>query len=49
LAGGYRLWVGGEAGIEMTIKLVLMAAMYCVIVLGPRLFSKAGAKQADHA
>jgi hypothetical protein len=33
----------------MTIKLVMMAAMYCVIVLGPRLFPKAKAKQADGA
>jgi hypothetical protein len=31
----------------MTIKLVMMAAMYCVIVLGPRLFPKRSAEQAD--
>ena len=33
----------------MTIKLVMMAAMYCVIVLGPRLFPKATRKHADRA
>jgi hypothetical protein len=36
-------------GIAMTIKLVMMAAMYCVIVLGPQLFPKRGAKPADRA
>jgi hypothetical protein len=46
---GRRFRVGGNSGIAMTIKLVMMAAMYCVIVLGPQLFPKAGAKQADRA
>jgi hypothetical protein len=27
----------------MTIKLIMMAALYCVIVLGPRLFAYAEA------
>jgi len=31
----------------MTIKLILMAAIYCVIVLGPRLFAYAAAGAAD--
>jgi hypothetical protein len=33
----------------MTIKLVIMAVMYCVIVLGPRLFPNPKAEQADSA
>jgi hypothetical protein len=33
----------------MTIKLVMMAAMYCVIVLGPQLFPRRGAEPADRA
>jgi len=49
LGGRCRLQVGGESGIGMTIKLVLMAAMFCVIVLGPRLFPKRSAEQADRA
>jgi hypothetical protein len=38
-----------DRGIAMTIKLVMMAAMYCVIVLGPQLFPKRSAKPADRA
>jgi hypothetical protein len=33
----------------MTIKLVMMAAMYCVIVLAPQLFPKPRAEPADRA
>jgi hypothetical protein len=40
---------GGEVGTGMTIKLVMMAAMYCVIVLAPQFFPTAKREQADRA
>jgi hypothetical protein len=33
----------------MTIKLVMMAAMYCVIVLGSRIIPNAKPGRTDHA